>query len=60
MKDSNLIPEEVIQEQIYSIRKLCVMLDSDLAKLYDLETKHLKRQVRGHTDRFPNDFILEL
>ena len=36
------------------------MLDSDLAKLYDTETKKLKQQVRRNIDRFPEDFMLEI
>ena len=36
------------------------MLDFDLAKLYEVETKQLKRQVRRNLDRFPDDFVFEL
>jgi len=36
------------------------MLDRDLAKLYNVETKQLKRQVRRNIERFPNDFMFEL
>ena len=36
------------------------MLDRDLAKLYGVETKLLKRQVRRNIDRFPKDFLFEL
>ena len=36
------------------------MLDHDLAKLYDVETKYLKRQVKRNIDRFPEDFMFEL
>ena len=36
------------------------MLDSDLAELYSVETKYLKRQVRRNLDRFPADFMIEL
>ena len=36
------------------------MLDSDLAKLYDTDTKKLKQQVRRNSDRFPEDFMFEL
>lgn len=36
------------------------MLDSDLAELYDVETKRLKEQVRRNSDRFPEDFMFEL
>lgn len=60
MEHSVIVPEELIQEKIYSIRGLSVMFDRDLAKLYDVETKYLKRQVRRHIDRFPSDFMFEL
>ena len=45
---------------IYVIRGQKVMLDSDLAELYEVETKALKRAVRRNIERFPHDFILEL
>lgn len=54
------IPEEVIMNKIYLIRKQKVMLDSDLAELYGVETKQLKRQVRRNAARFPEDFMFEL
>lgn len=52
-------PVEKIQTIIYTIRKQRVMLDSDLAKLYGVETKALNRQVRRHLSRFPADFLIE-
>lgn len=54
------IPEEVIMNKIYLIRGQKVMLDSDLAELYQVETKQLKRQVRRNLNRFPEDFMFEL
>ena len=45
---------------IFHIRGHNVMLDSDLAKLYDTDTKKLKQQVRRNIDRFPEDFMFEL
>ena len=45
---------------IFNIRGFNVMLDSDLAALYETETKKLKQQVRRNIDRFPNDFMFEL
>lgn len=50
---------EQIQEMIYIIRAQKVMLDSDLAKLYGVETKRLNEQVRRNIDRFPEDFMFE-
>jgi hypothetical protein len=55
-----MIPEEVIMSKIYFIRGEKVMLDRDLAELYGVETKYLKRQVRRNIVRFPDDFMFEL
>lgn len=52
--------ETDIQEQIYRIRGYNVMLDSDLASLYDIETKVLNQSVRRNIDRFPEDFMFQL
>ncbi len=49
-----------IQSQIYTIRGLQVMLDRDLAKLYEIETKVFKQTVNRNKDRFPDDFMFEL
>jgi len=48
-----MIAEEVIVSKIYMIRGQKVMLDEDLAELYHVETKQLKRQVKRNIDRFP-------
>lgn len=53
-------PIEQIQEMIYVIRGQRVMIDSDLAKLYGVETKLLNRQVRRNQIRFPEDFMFQL
>jgi len=55
-----IIPDEIISNQIYLIRNQKVMLDRDLAKLYDVETKVLKQAVKRNIDRFPEDFMFEL
>jgi hypothetical protein len=49
-----------IKNSIYEIRGKNVMLDMDLAKLYDVETKVLKQAVRRNIDRFPEDFMFQL
>ncbi len=54
------IPEEIISRHIYLIRGMKVMLDRDLAFLYNIETKVLKQAVRRNIDRFPDDFMFEL
>ena len=46
--------------KIYLIRDHNVMLDRDLAALYEVETKVLKQSVRRNIDRFPSDFMFEL
>ena len=51
---------QIIQQKIYEIRGLRVMLDSDLAELYGVETKRLKEAVRRNIERFPADFMFEL
>lgn len=58
--ESLVIPEEVIMSKIYLIRGMKVMLDMDLAELYGVETKQLKRAVRRNLSRFPDDFMIEL
>ncbi|MBW6479804.1 MAG: ORF6N domain-containing protein [Bacteroidales bacterium] len=55
-----MIPEEVILSKIYLMRTQKVMLDMDLAELYGVETKQLKRAVRRNEKRFPPDFMFEL
>ncbi len=49
-----------IQTKIYEIRRQKVMLDFDLAELYETETKYLKRAVRANIKRFPPDFMFEI
>ena len=58
MKD--LIASEIIERKIFMIRWQKVMLDSDLAELYGVETKYLTRQVRRNIKRFPSDFMFRL
>ena len=54
------IADETITSHIYLIREQKVMLDSDLAKLYGVETKRLKEQVKRNMSRFPVDFMFQL
>jgi phage regulator Rha-like protein len=53
-------PEEVIINKIFLIRGEKVMLDSDLAELFGVETKRLKEQVKRNIERFPEKFLFEL
>ncbi len=54
------VPPERIERRILLIRGQKVMLDSDLAELYDVETKALNRAVRRNIERFSGDFMFEL
>jgi len=49
-----------IEDKIYELRGHRIMLDFDLASLYEVETKYLKRAVRANINRFPLDFMFEL
>ena len=51
---------ELIKNKIFEIRGQKVMLDFDLATLYETETKVLKQSVRRNINRFPEDFMFEL
>jgi hypothetical protein len=63
MKESNenslIINNMNIQNKIYNIRGFQVMLDSDLAQLYGVETKHINQAVRNNPNKFPDDFYFE-
>lgn len=60
MKKEPIIPVERIEQSIYMIRGLKVMLERDLAALYGVETRALKQAVRRNADRFPDDFMFVL
>jgi hypothetical protein len=51
---------EIIKNSIHEIRGKKVILDFDLAKMYQVETKRLKESVRRNIRRFPEDFMFEL
>jgi hypothetical protein len=52
--------EEHIKNRIFTIRGKQVMLDSDLAKLYEVSTSRINEQVKRNIERFPNDFMFRL
>ncbi len=52
--------DQKIQNRIYTIRGLQVMLDSDLAELYGVETKQLNRAVKRNIERFPEKFRFQI
>lgn len=56
----DVIPAERIEKRIFLIRGQKVMLDSDLAKLYEVPTRRLNEQVKRNPKRFPPDFMLQL
>lgn len=60
MKNLSLIPQEVIENKIYLIRGKKVMLDTDLARLYEIETKTFNRAVKRNLERFPEEFMFQL
>jgi regulator of replication initiation timing len=53
-------PDELIMNQIYFIRGHKVMIDRDLAALYNVETRVLKQAVKRNMERFPDDFMFEM
>jgi hypothetical protein len=56
----SLVPIEVIERKILRIREQKVMLDADLAALYDVPTKALNQAVKRNLKRFPSDFMFQL
>jgi uncharacterized membrane-anchored protein YjiN (DUF445 family) len=57
---NHTIGDKLITDKIYLLRGYNVMLDSDLADLYEVETRVLNQSVNRHPDRFPPDFMFEL
>ena len=60
MESEIILRENEINEKIHTIRGLQVMLDSDLAELYNVETKNLNKAVKRNIDRFPSNFMFQL
>lgn len=58
--ENSIIPNEVISDKIYFIRNQKVMLDKDLAELFDVETKRINEQVRRNSLKFPEHFMFQL
>jgi hypothetical protein len=50
----------IIENKIYEVRGQKVMLDFDLAEMYEIDNKRLKEQVRRNIERFPSDFMFQL
>ncbi len=60
MKDKELTTPNNIQDRIYTIRGVQVMLDRDLAELYGVKSIRLREQVKRNKDKFPDDFMFQL
>jgi hypothetical protein len=56
----SIVPQEKIEKAILVIRDQRVLLDSDLARIYGVSTKHLNQQVKRNLQRFPEDFMFQL
>jgi len=56
----SIIPEEYVASKIYFIRGQKVILDSDLADFYGIETGNLNKAVKRNIERFPEDFMFQL
>ncbi len=55
-----MMPDEILMQKIYMISGRNVMLDQDLAELYNVKTKRLNEQVKRNISRFPEDFLFQL
>lgn len=60
MSSENLIPLDLIENQIHIIRGHKVMLSTHLAELYEVEPRSLMQSVKRNIDRFPDDFMFQL
>lgn len=59
-KEITIIPDEIVLNKIYYIRGQKVMLDKDLAEMYEVDTRRLNEQVKRNIERFPDDFMFQL
>ena len=60
MSESFIIPDETIISKIYHFRNEKVMIDTDLAELYGVETRVLNQAIKRNLKRFPEDFMFQL
>ncbi len=58
--EMDLITRNELQTKIYTLRGFHVMMDRDLAQLYNVETKVLNQAVKRNSERFPSDFRFQL
>lgn len=59
-KRMTIISDHVLENKFYFLREQKVMIDSDLAELYDVETRVLNQAVNRNKERFPEDFMFQL
>ncbi len=59
-RNQNPMKPDLVKRRIYTIRDLQVLLDFDLAELYEVENRALKQAVRRNSERFPDDFMFQL
>ncbi len=60
MAEKEIVPQETILSKIYVVRDQRVMLDRDLAELYDVKAIRLREQVKRNAERFPENFMFQL
>ena len=60
MKELTILDNQTIQDRIYTIRGVQVMVDRDLAELYNVETRALKQAVKRNIERFPKNFYFQI
>ena len=60
MSKELVISQTQIENLIYNVRGVQVMLDRDLAEMYGVETKRLNEQVKRNIERFPSDFMFQI
>ena len=60
LESITILDEQSIQDKIYTLRGMQVMLDRDLAELYEVEAKRLNEQVKRNINRFPEKFRFQL
>ncbi len=60
MSKDLIISQKEIENRIFLVRGVQVMLDNDLAKIYQVETRALNQAIKRNIERFPNDFMFQL
>ena len=60
MSDKDNLPQETVMSKIYEVREQKVMLDRDLAELYDVKATRLREQVKRNLEKFPQHFMFQL